>query len=430
MQTLKQHFLALGLQQKLLLPTIALLAVTGSCFLLALSFYLEANVQRQSDRLGHSLAQQLAEQSRQSLVQNDSVSLQVLINTLMENNPEVDQVVVFNHQHQTEIKSNDAARLNDTSGDLPGSYRREITMAGTKLGAVEVTINGAILRNGLQPIFSLALFSWISFSILLCTGLNFLGGNLGKRLNTMSSALPSSTPVQTQDELSRLEAMLKPLLVRPDHSHEQNKTASALVLTVCAKNLPDLKNQLTHASYRRLIRDFDAAVNATAKLFEASRSAGSRDCLHLTLDSGADALGAVNRAVCCFAALSALLQTRVAGGANGGPSLSAVLKPIKPDPSLSQFEQEQFYQRALSAAEATVTEAAKAQLLVADTLVEAPSDTAVKPGGGSKSGCTFYYDKQASSNLLRFTSLQDEQQIMLEQQLAFIRSQLLPAMTS
>ncbi|HCO59423.1 MAG TPA: hypothetical protein DIT58_04455, partial [Porticoccaceae bacterium] len=71
MQTAKDYFLALGLQKKLLLPTIALLVIFGLCSLMTLSFHLESNAQRQSDRLGHNLAQQLAEQARQSLVQND-----------------------------------------------------------------------------------------------------------------------------------------------------------------------------------------------------------------------------------------------------------------------------------------------------------------------------------------------------------------------
>lgn len=424
MQTPKEYFLNLDLRKKLLLPAVALLAVFGSCFLLILAFQLDRGAERQSEHLGHSLARQLAEQARQSLIQNDGVSLQVLINSLMENNPQVHQVVVFNPQDKAWIIGDEATLPDDSTDTLLGPYRQVITMAGTQLGRVEITINGSALRDQLEPIFTLALLSWLGLSILLFVGLHLFADNLARRLNNMRSALPKANISPTGDELCRLEDTLKPLLVMSGQDEEQDNAADTLVLTVCARNLSDLKSQLTHRSYRNLISGFDTAVNATAKLFEASRSGGTRDCLHLTFTDSTDAHGAATRATCCFAALSELLQTSPVGP-HAGLSVSAVLKPIKSDPALSQFEQQQLHQGALSAAESVASETAKGQLLIAGTLVAAPTASDGETDRGARPDCGFNYEEQSGLNLVRFVSLQAEQQALLEEQLAFLRGQLL-----
>ena len=429
MQTAKDYFLALGLQKKLLLPTIALLVIFGLCSLMTLSFHLESNAQRQSDRLGHNLAQQLAEQARQSLVQNDSVSLQVLISTLLENNPEAFRVTVSNYQNQSQIESKRAFRINGNNADILGPYTHEIAMAGTALGGVDITINAAVLRSELRPIFSLALLNWILFSLLLCAGLSRFGDNLGRRLNAISATLPAPEAVNLQDELTHLETTLKPLLVKPAEGETQNNSADSLVLTVCVRNLLDLKSQLTRTSYRNLLQGFDDAVNATSRLFEASRSGGARDCLHLTFPSSVDTFNTTTRAVCCFSALTELIHSNQ-HGTNAGLSLSAVLKPAKADHSLSQFEQQQRYQRALSAAEKEASAATKGQLLIAEALTQTPFDGDEETGEKSRSNCAIHYEKCAGSNLVLFISLHEDQQKNLEEQLAFLRGQLLPETTA
>lgn len=423
MPTPKEYFLNLDLRKKLLLPTLALLAIFGVCFLLVLTLQLDRGAERQSQHLGHSLARQLAQQARQSLLQNDGVSLQVLINTLMENNPQVHQVVVFNQQDKAWIKSDETSSPDGRAEAPLGPYREDITMAGAQLGRAEITINGSALRDQLGPVFALALSSWIGLGVLLCLGLNLFANDLTRRLNKMRAALPMAKTAQTRDELSQLENTLRPLLVMSGQEQACGNTGDTLVLTLCARNLSALKSQLTHRSYHNLISGFDAAINATAKLFEASRSGGTRDCLHLTFTDSADSHGAVSRAICCFAALSELLHTGPIGP-NAGLSVSAVLKPIRSDPALSQFEQQQFHQGALSAAESLACEATKGQLLIAMTLVETPTASGADADRGSNPGSGFNFENHGL-NLVRFVSLQEPQQAMLEAQLAFLRSQLL-----
>lgn len=141
-----------------------------------------------------------------------------------------------------------------------------------------------------------------------------------------------------------------------------------------------------------------------------------------------DTFDATNRAVCCFLALTELIQSNQ-HGTNAGLALSAVLKPAKADHSLSQFEQQQRYQRALSAAEKEASAATKGQLLIAEALMETPFDRHEGTGDESRSHCAIHYEKCAGSHLALFISLHENQQKNLEEQLTFLRGQLLSETT-
>ncbi len=324
---LRIRYSALGIQPKLLLPVIAFCVCFGILILSSLWLYLDRLGQQQSDKLGQHLSRALADQARQPLLYKDSISLQVLVNKFVNDSPEVLRAGIFDINDKLQTQSDSRLNLEDHDFSL---YTHHITVEHSTIGYTRLWLGSENIKWPLQALFWVALLVWLLSSSLLCLGLSVMGRKLSRRLTRIVMGLPVRLHTENDDEISRLETHIKPLLVKPsidqndDHSNDQSQDKTSLTLTICCENIQRLAAQLTQKSYHDLLIKLDTISNTTAKLYAAQRLTGSQHCLHLRFDCEGNQLNALIRAVSCYTAISEILK-RITPRSGTGLILCAAL---------------------------------------------------------------------------------------------------------
>ena len=305
LDSLKNRYLALGVQRKILIPTAAVLLFVGLLIFPATRYYLNKLDQRQSDKLGHILVTQLAEQARQPLLYNDNISLQVVVTNMVRNVDEIHHAVILDDGKQLR------AQAIDEPADLDGyliAYSEPIMVEDTVAGHAELRLSFKSFHNDLMVLFWVELCIWVLFSVMLCAALNLFSGDIARRLIRITVSLPSRAETEGGDEVSQLEARVKPLLVKSRISELNQQDETSLTLTISCMNIERLRTQLTRGSYRRLLTGFDAVSNSAIAFFEATRLAGTQHCIHLRFFCHGDMDNAMLRAISCYLCIAEMVR--------------------------------------------------------------------------------------------------------------------------
>ena len=402
----------------------------------SLWIYLDRLGQQQSDEWGQHLALQLADEAHQPMLYSDNISLQVLVNKLSNSNRQLLQASIFDVDERLQAQSTD---IQDQIDNQTSVYTSQIYVEDSIAGYVQLTIDSGAINETLLVLFWAALFAWLISSSLLCLGLGLIGRNLSLRLSGLTAALPSSLEPADQDEIDRLEASIKPLLVMPQIDQRNSQDDASLILSICCENVQRLQAQLTQKNYHSLVKNFDAVSNCAVKLFDAERLPGSKHCINLIFRCNGDQDNALIRAASCFIAIHELVRES-APASGAGLILCAAVCKTETQTINSQFLQDQQRELILQELVDTTAMADPWQLLiqaslvldtVVDTVVDTVLDTVaeivteVKQGRNPTTISAVNYEvlPNAEDQVL-FTSLKSNYQATLAGQLAYIRSQL------
>lgn len=277
------------------------LLVLGLCLLAGLLILLLGNWQtrqlanQESDRLGQALAAQLAETTRQPLLHNDLVSLQVNVERLVEH-AAVAGAAVYNAQQKPLAQSDNA------SANLPSdlsSYREPVVVEGRTIAHAGVDIDSAVLLSRYRTPIHWVLAIWLVFSAALVTLVTLTARNHAQRLQRLFLRLPSDDSHQEpsqepsqapdQDELTQLEQRLEPLLTQQiaDTVEQPNQKQVATVALHC-KNLERLEAQLSRENLQRLLNQLDDDLEQICTLYQGQRQPGRDHTLFLEFDGEHD----------------------------------------------------------------------------------------------------------------------------------------------
>jgi uncharacterized membrane protein affecting hemolysin expression len=421
----KNRYSAFGIQLKLLLPAVGFCLFFGLLILSWTWFYLDKLGQQQSDSWGQHLALQLAGQARQPMLYNDDISLQVLVNNLVDTNAQLSYASIYDVDGNLQVQSSNDQHQKNTSSSI---YTHQILVEQSIAGYVQVTIDSRVAKDTLLLLFWSALIIWVLLSTLLCLGLGIIGRNLSRRLTNIAAGLPTHLEPENEDEIDRLEASIKPLLVMPQIGRQDNQDSSSLTLSICCENIQRLQAQLTEQNYHSLLSNFDVVSNSAAKLFDAVRLSGSQHCVHLRFSCDGDQDNALIRAVSCFSAISELVKESTPES-GAGLILCAAVRKTETQTMPSQVLQDQQREITLQELVHTTALADPWQLLIQAVLVtdlretemKAKQNTAVK--SAVKSAVNYDELPNAVDQVL-FTSLRSDYQTILAGQLTYIRSQL------
>ncbi|RLA46754.1 MAG: hypothetical protein DRR06_04325 [Gammaproteobacteria bacterium] len=414
-----------GVQHKLMLPAAGFSLVVGLFLLPALWFYLDGLGQQQSDKLGQALVTQLADQVRQPLLHNDTISLQFVVNDLVRNTDAVLHAAVYNTEDKLQVQG---ASKQYREGNRASVYAHQITLENSTAGQARLTIDSATIKSDLLVLFWSTLYAWLLLSSILCIGLHFVGRRISKRLVRIISGLPTHSKSIGNDEISndeigQLEAnikplLIKPLLTKPESCVNDDEEILSLTLTIRCENIERLQAQLSQENYRRLLTNFDAVTDCAAKLYDAARLAGSQHCIHLRFYSNGNISNALLRAISSYLAITEILKAS-APRAGAELRLCGALGETGTQTSETRFSQDHQQELALQKLVKTTALADSWQLLIQASLLD---DAAHK----SVFNCE---PLPNAADQMLFMSLATEQQTTLTGQLTYLHS-LLPELAA
>lgn len=424
-----------SIRKKLLEPAILFCLLVGFLFLPGTHFYLAQLGQSQSDQLGHLLVAQVAEKSRRSLLNGDTISLQVIVNDVVTDNPLTLGAAIYDSENILQAQSRtDSLREDSTMS----AYRQPIAQGNFIAGHVLLSLDSQKLNRGLNKLFWVAFFAWLALSSLLCTGIYLVSKRLSQRLLNIISGLPYR-PLSAElksndwrssdlkpadsisikhDEISQLEFTIKPLLVKPQNRAKNALDNSSYTLTMNVENIASLQAQLTRENLGVVLTNFDLILNITATLFDAKRLPGSQHHVHFSFDYDGDKHNALMRAICFNMAINRLLISNESTGAaiilcsalgSGPEPISEALT----EPENCQFLQDQRYELTLHKLAEITALADPWQLLIQASLVEDATNLPFD-----------YQILENATDLVLLLSLNDEYQTTLSDQLSYLNNQL------
>jgi len=435
MDTLSEHLKKTGLQKKLTLSAALLSLLYCLLILPLLYFQLNSLATSQAQLFGQTMSRQLLGQVRQPLLNQDAVSLQVVLDNLVVHTAMVKQAAVFKPDNSLFAESVEASPAsNSASSEV---FKQALKLANGANWQVQLTLDPSTLQQQVMTIFWLVSGLGCLLCALMLYWTHRLGNDIGTRLQNLTACLPgdeADTEANTEDdEVSRLEKRIAPLLLKPAtivcEPDTREPAQESCCLAIRCINLPQLQAHLSHDNLHRVLKRFDDIIAATGELFKGERLSGANNCVYLRFVASANDSNFLLRAISSHLSLVEL-QREQANDEGAGLILSSALAI---DPLIDPLHKGddangscQFMQD--TAAEATFGQLSATSLL-ADPWQLLTNDT-VKTKIPAEAGIYFEALAGASTNAsstseaFLFTDLGSEQQALFERQLAYLRNRL------
>jgi len=431
MDTLSKHLKKVSIQKKLTLFAALLFLLFCLLILPLLYFQIISLAESQVQLLGQTISRQLLGQVRQPLLNEDAISLQVVLDDLVVHTPIIKQAAVFKPDDSLFAESIDAS----PAASVPNNaiFKHVLKLPNGANWQVQLALDPSDIHHKFMRIF----WSISGVSLLLCTLMLYwaqrLGNNISIRLQNLSACLPgdeTDTALNKEDdELSLLEKRIEPLLLRPATIvNEPEETLPALescCLAIRCINLPQLQAHLSHDNLHRVLKRFDDIIATTDELFKGERLSGSNNCVYLRFVAMAGNSNFLLRAISSHLALVEL-QREQATEEGAALILSSALAIDAAKDNGHSNDNCQFMQD-------TAAEASREQL-AATSLLADPwqllTDETAKTKIPAEAGIYFEAlagagtNTSGTSEAFLFADLGSEQQALFERQLAYLRNRL------
>ncbi len=431
MDTLNEHLKKIGLQKKLTLSA-ALLSLLYCLFILPLLYFqLSSLAESQAQLFGQTMSRQLLGQVRQPLLNQDAVSLQVVLDNLVVHTAMVKQAAVFKPDNSLFAESVETSPAANAASRKV--FKQALQLANGANWQIQLTLDPSGIQQQMMTIF----WSVSALGLLLCALMLYwaqrLGNDISARLQKLVACLPgdeADTGANTEDdEISRLEKRIEPLLLKPASSVSAPGVSGPALESCCLAirciNLPQLQAHLSHDNLHRVLKRFDDIIATTGELFKGERLSGANNCVYLRFDATAGDSNFLLRAISSHLALVEL-QREQATEEGAALILSSALAIDTEKNASDANDYCQFMQD--TAAEATLAQLSATSLL-ADPWQLLTDETA-KTKIPAEAGIYFEALAGASSNTnsaseaFLFADLGSEQQALFERQLAYLRNRL------
>lgn len=263
-----------------LLPTFTIIfsLTFASLSAIILSVELDSIADEQENYLGQALSSQLAKVSRNSIINQDKLSLQIEVDDMLTIEG-IQYVAVHDASRRLLVKATKSANRTSLASNATHTYTSAITIENATAGYALVRFDQEFFAAYFQTLrFAIAFLFASIFFILI-----YLSAKIGKilsfRLNHLIQQLPGDNK-ETMDELSALEHRLKPLMATRKENQQpyaEQKVEDYALLAIDCKNLTILKTRVNPEHLESVMSQFDILVNDAAEIYGATRlSAGQR----------------------------------------------------------------------------------------------------------------------------------------------------------
>lgn len=262
-------------------------AVLSLCLLLGLlaSLLISAQTGQLAEEAiadkSRSALSQLDELIRTPLFNNDQISVQVALSRTVED-PAIVSASLFDVEDQLISQS----RSGDQPTDKLQSFRRDIELQDSILGAVVIELDSQPIYSDYRNVLISWLLLWFLFTAACTYGSLLYAEQLARRLRILSNRLPGGgDPII--DELTALEAKIQPLLSSGSGSGDEDSSNGYYYTLVRAgiKNRQRLNHQLNRDNLEQLFEKIDYCTARTIELYGGQRVEGTDGSIYFYIRS-------------------------------------------------------------------------------------------------------------------------------------------------
>ena len=262
-------------------------AVLSLCLLLGLlaSLLISAQTGQLAEETiadkSRSALSQLDELIRTPLFNNDQISVQVALSRTVED-PAIVSASLFDVEDQLISQS----RSGDQPTDQLQSFRRDIELQDSILGAVVIELDSQPIYSDYRNVLISWLLLWFLFTAACTYGSLLYAEQLARRLRILSNRLPGGgDPII--DELTALEAKIQPLLSSGSGSGDEDSSNGYYYTLVRAgiKNRQRLNHQLNRDNLEQLFEKIDYCTARTIELYGGQRVEGADGSIYFYIRS-------------------------------------------------------------------------------------------------------------------------------------------------
>ncbi|MGB0668972.1 MAG: hypothetical protein ACPGN5_02610, partial [Porticoccaceae bacterium] len=227
-----------------------------------------------------SALSQLDELIRTPLFNNDQISVQVALSRTVE-----DPVIVSASLFDVEDQLISQSRSGDQPSDKLQSFRRDIELQDSILGAVVIELDSQPIYSDYRNVLVSWLLLWFLFTAACTYGSLLYAEQLARRLRILSNRLPGGgDPII--DELTALEAKIQPLLSSSGPGDENSSNGYYYTLVRAGiKNRQRLNHQLNRNNLEQLFEKIDYCTARTIELYGGQRVEGADGSIYFYIRS-------------------------------------------------------------------------------------------------------------------------------------------------
>lgn len=269
--------------------TIALLLyalVTLVFLMLSLSTLLNRLASDQQDNLGEALSGQLAETLKQPVIDDNVISLQVILDNLIANTPLVSRATVYSPSNKI-LAQGQQPRIE--RGALQ-AYTRTINVDNTMLAQVRVELNSELILSRYRLPMWVSVAGWLFTTAIFAYWATVNAHGYTRRIRHLSEHFSTSRDAPPAgSELDNLEAVLEPFLGGNESDEEDFGAAlSYSMLAISIPNLPKWRAQLNAEHFSTMLKKIDDLIDSHLTVFRGKRLQSRNTAMLLQFESGGD----------------------------------------------------------------------------------------------------------------------------------------------
>ncbi|OED43292.1 hypothetical protein ACH42_10500 [Endozoicomonas sp. (ex Bugula neritina AB1)] len=257
--------------QLMLIFGILMISLTLSmCFVVRSE--IDAASAHQADSIGQLVSEQTSSAATDMLVTGDRLSLNVLLNQLVQN-PYVTEASIFSIDNR---RISRATSQNSDNTPANKVYSAPIHYQDVIAGYVRITLNENLLTK--KPQDALTIITAIGFLLLLIGLLliNFYSSNIARQLKLLErqliSILPDSSTLSSVNEVARISTLVESQLTEKRSEIKEDEpeplTETAAILAIRTKNLGRLKQLLAPKDLQEILRTFSSVIERSVSFYE------------------------------------------------------------------------------------------------------------------------------------------------------------------
>ena len=274
-----------NLSSRVLLAALLYLIVTGILLSGSLTTLLNRLAETQTDDLGRALSYQLTETLKQPLINNDIISIQVVLDNLVDDTPTIARATVYSTANRILAQSQSVSPRDGNTTP----FVSPISVDNNMLAQLRLELDEEVLFSKYQQPMWFAIGTWLLLSVALCYYLITLSRNYTARISTLYQAF-GDTGEDNQSELAGLETALSPFISNNSGAADfaSGSSKGFAMLAVSIPNLPKWQAQLNAEHFTGMLAKLDALIEDHISLFKGSRIHARSSTMLLQFEDNGD----------------------------------------------------------------------------------------------------------------------------------------------
>ena len=263
------------------IPALALSAclILGLFGWLLLSSHASRLSQESLQEKGDLTINQLVELVRSPLFNGDSISIQVALQNVTD-----DQIILDASVYDIGGQLVAQSKTPYPENSKAVSFSRNIALQDTQAGKVLISVDSLAIQQRYSQVVSNWLLLWAVFTLLCGYGCFRFAEQLSRRLRLLTNRLPGSSE-SLDDEMASLELRLQPLLSKSSDDGLSDNGYYCSLITATIKNRERLESQLNRQNLTQLFEKIDYCTLRTLELYAGQRIEGGSGSINFYIRS-------------------------------------------------------------------------------------------------------------------------------------------------